>query len=106
VLLVDASRPWGNGRTLPAGPMREPVDAAARADVIVVTRADAHPESAAAVTAALRAAHPKIPVFSARHAPTTLVRSGACARNASRKARVARFRGRETPRPSKRPWPI
>jgi len=35
LLLVDASRPFGNGRLLPAGPLREPVSAAARADLVV-----------------------------------------------------------------------
>ncbi|HEX9078196.1 MAG TPA: tetraacyldisaccharide 4'-kinase, partial [Desulfuromonadaceae bacterium] len=38
LLLLDAARPFGNGRPLPAGPLREPAAAARRADLIVHTR--------------------------------------------------------------------
>ncbi len=38
ILLLDCSRPFGNGRTLPAGALREPVSAAGRADLIIFTR--------------------------------------------------------------------
>lgn len=38
ILLLDAERPFGNGHVLPAGLMREPRKAAARADLIVYTR--------------------------------------------------------------------
>jgi tetraacyldisaccharide 4'-kinase len=38
VLLVDGINPFGNGRLLPVGSLREPVNATARADVIVITK--------------------------------------------------------------------
>lgn len=38
ILLLDATRPFANGRTIPAGFLREPVDAAERADLVVYTR--------------------------------------------------------------------
>jgi len=38
VVLLDAEEPFGNFRLLPAGSLREPLDALARADIIVVTR--------------------------------------------------------------------
>ncbi|MBP7868410.1 MAG: tetraacyldisaccharide 4'-kinase [Acidobacteria bacterium] len=38
LLLVDGRRGVGNGRVLPAGPLREPLSAAARADAVLVTR--------------------------------------------------------------------
>ena len=76
VLLIDASRPFGNGWTLPAGPLRESVASAARADLIVVTRADAHPEAASDVESRMRSAAPRSAIVLARHAPTILVRSG------------------------------
>ncbi len=38
IVAVDATNPWGNGRRLPAGILREPIDSLGRADCIVVTR--------------------------------------------------------------------
>jgi tetraacyldisaccharide 4'-kinase len=38
ILLLDAGRPFGNGYTLPAGTLREPVGAAGRADLVIYTR--------------------------------------------------------------------
>lgn len=38
ILLLDSSRPFGNGWTLPAGLLREPETAADRADLIIYTR--------------------------------------------------------------------
>ncbi len=44
ILLLDYSRPFGNGLTLPAGILREPSAAVRRADLVIFTRA---PEGAA-----------------------------------------------------------
>jgi tetraacyldisaccharide 4'-kinase len=38
ILLLDCRRPFGNGKTLPAGLLREPRSAAERADIIIHTR--------------------------------------------------------------------
>ena len=38
ILLIDGDNPVGNGHLLPAGPMREPLSAIARADLIFVTK--------------------------------------------------------------------
>lgn len=38
ILLLDAARPFADGRTLPAGFLREPRSAAGRADLVVYTR--------------------------------------------------------------------
>jgi tetraacyldisaccharide 4'-kinase len=39
LVLLDAARPFGNGRLLPAGPLREPPGALGRADAVLLTRA-------------------------------------------------------------------
>jgi len=39
IVLMDAERPWGNGRLLPRGPLREPIEHLERADALVLTRA-------------------------------------------------------------------
>lgn len=46
ILLLDSDRPFGNGRTLPAGMLREPQGAADRADLIVYTRCSSCDEPA------------------------------------------------------------
>jgi len=40
VLTIDATNPWGGGKLLPAGSLREPRSGLSRADCVVVTRAD------------------------------------------------------------------
>jgi tetraacyldisaccharide 4'-kinase len=40
IVVLDASNPWGNGRLLPAGPLREPLSAFKRADAFVFSRTD------------------------------------------------------------------
>jgi len=43
ILMVDGRRRFGNGLCLPAGPLREPRSAAARADFVIVTEGPAGP---------------------------------------------------------------
>lgn len=43
LLLLDGVKRWGNGRMLPLGDLREPMEAAARAHALVVTRASRAP---------------------------------------------------------------
>jgi tetraacyldisaccharide 4'-kinase len=66
IVLARAHRPWGNGRLLPAGPLREPLSALARADLIVATGAE-HPADADAVAGAVARYAPGVPVACAAH---------------------------------------
>jgi tetraacyldisaccharide 4'-kinase len=43
IVLIDATNPWGYDRLLPRGLLREPVSSLARADLVVLTRADLCP---------------------------------------------------------------
>ncbi|MBI1738032.1 MAG: tetraacyldisaccharide 4'-kinase, partial [Acidobacteria bacterium] len=61
VVLIDATNPFGGGRLLPAGRLREPLSALARADVIVITRS----EHAPAVEATVQR-HSQAPIFYAQ----------------------------------------
>jgi tetraacyldisaccharide 4'-kinase len=49
IVLVDATNPFGGGRLLPSGRLREPRSALSRADVVVITRSDRAPAIEAAV---------------------------------------------------------
>jgi tetraacyldisaccharide 4'-kinase len=60
IVLMDASRPVGGQPLLPAGPMREPISAAARADIIVFTRAENAPGAKEAIQR-----FGKVPIFAA-----------------------------------------
>jgi len=71
VLLVDGREPFGNGRILPFGPLREPVDGVRRADAVVLTRgAGAAPPLLLRI---LERHHPSVPVFHASVAPRGFV---------------------------------
>jgi tetraacyldisaccharide 4'-kinase len=43
IVMIDAKNPFGGGRLLPAGRLREPKSALSRADVVVITRSDHAP---------------------------------------------------------------
>lgn len=75
IVMVRAADPWGNGRLLPRGPLREPVRGLARAHVVVVTGA-ATPSAAPEVMAAVSRYAPAVIVLSAQHVPTECWESG------------------------------
>lgn len=49
IVLIDATNPFGGGKLLPAGRLREPRSALSRADIVVITRTDHSPAIEAAV---------------------------------------------------------
>jgi tetraacyldisaccharide 4'-kinase len=68
IVLLNALNPFGGGRLLPAGDLREPASALARAALALVTHADqVPPERLAEIRAAVEAAHPGLPVAEAVH---------------------------------------
>ena len=72
IVLVDATAPFGNGRMIPRGPLREPVTHLRRAEVVIVTRAEVPTADVAGVVARVRAIHPGATVLTARARPTQL----------------------------------
>ncbi len=60
IVLVDATDPFGGGRVLPAGRLREPLSALRRADIVVITRSVQAPSPA--IEAILRR-HTSSPIF-------------------------------------------
>ena len=72
IVLIDATNPFGGGHLLPAGRLREPRSALARAGIIVITRSDRSP----AVEAAIRQ-DSAAPIFYARPQLKSFYRFGA-----------------------------
>jgi len=75
VVLVRAASPWGNGRLLPAGPLREPLEALARAHLIVVTGGPG-PEAFERVAGAVSRHAPGVPVIAAVNEPVLCRQAG------------------------------
>jgi tetraacyldisaccharide 4'-kinase len=76
IVMARAAAPWGNGRLLPGGPLREPLAALARAHLIVVTGARG-PDDVGEVAEAARIHAPGVPLLTARHVPTECWEAGA-----------------------------
>jgi tetraacyldisaccharide 4'-kinase len=68
LVLIDATNPFGYGRVLPRGMLREPVSGVRRADAILITRADL--ADVEPIVARVRRYNAAVPVFRcfARHA--------------------------------------
>ncbi|MBW1951114.1 MAG: tetraacyldisaccharide 4'-kinase [Deltaproteobacteria bacterium] len=75
LLLLDATLPFGNGRLLPAGPLREPTSAVSRAHALILTRAE-EGERAFKNAARLRREWAPRPVFLGRHVARRVVLPG------------------------------
>ena len=79
LVLIDATRPFGGGRLLPRGLLREPADSLRRASAVLVTRLELA-DDPAAVLADVRLSAGEVPVYESRFLATAGV--------AGRRARV------------------
>jgi tetraacyldisaccharide 4'-kinase len=107
LLLVDQTRPFGNRHLLPRGPLREPVSAIGRADVIVETRCRPKSPSAPELLHAVNRYAAQKPVFRAQLEPVienligmgktataeTFLKTAGAARTLLRGKRVFAFSG-------------
>ena len=74
LVLLDAGSPFGNGKLLPAGPLREPVATLRQADALILTRF--HKEQHAGGVAEMRRGFPDGPVFTAAIEPARIIQAG------------------------------
>jgi tetraacyldisaccharide 4'-kinase len=76
LVLIDATAPWGYGRLLPRGLLREPPRGLRRAHLIALTRCDHVNEAAKArVRWEVERLAPAVPVIETTHCPVELVNS-------------------------------
>ncbi len=77
IVAIDATCPFGYGRMLPAGLLREPVSSLARADAVVITRFDqADDAQIKRLEEAIRRVAPGVPIAKAVHKHTHAVTAG------------------------------
>jgi tetraacyldisaccharide 4'-kinase len=73
ILLLPAHQPFGSGRLLPLGHLREPIEEMRRADIILITHGERLDLSQReAVSGEIRSRVPSIPVFFSEHKPKVL----------------------------------
>jgi tetraacyldisaccharide 4'-kinase len=100
IMLIDATNPFGMGRCLPRGLLREPVKAISSADAIVITRSNAvSAQELAALSSRLTELAPNALKAAAVHRPSAVIEDGV-ARDISilRGKRVFAFCGLGNPR--------
>lgn len=74
IVTIDATSPFGFGRLLPAGLLREPVTGLRRADAVVITRCDqVSQEQLAAIERQVRQVNPDLIIATAVHAPAAVI---------------------------------
>ena len=70
IVVIDSTVPFGYGKLLPAGLLREPIDSLKRADAAVITRCDQVDEAELAkLEGKLRQVNPEIVIARSMHAP-------------------------------------
>jgi tetraacyldisaccharide 4'-kinase len=74
VVLIDATNPFGNGKTLPFGILREPLKNLRRADLIIISRADLASKSQVAALKSQISEITDCPVFAAGNKISNLVK--------------------------------
>ncbi len=72
ILLINGKDPFGEGKLLPVGRLREPVKEIKRAGIIVITKSGHSDE---ALLAEIRRHNPHAPIFKAGHEPSSLKRA-------------------------------
>jgi len=68
IVLIDALRPFGEGEIFPLGWLREPLEALARAEIIVITRSECS-RGTFDIRSAVRRYNARAPIFQARSLP-------------------------------------
>lgn len=75
--MVNAMTPWGNQQLIPLGPLREPLTALARADIVVIHHADlVSKKDVEAIASEIRKVKNSLPIFLSRLTPLYFLKAG------------------------------
>lgn len=69
IVLIDSTRPFGNGFVLPAGTLREPLSSLKRADIIILTKTDLGRDNLGRIKEKITRINPSCPIFESVHRP-------------------------------------
>jgi tetraacyldisaccharide 4'-kinase len=70
VVVIDATKPFGNGALLPRGILREPLGSLSRADIFVMTKSDFGKNNVEKIKEQLKRLNPSAPIAETIHQPT------------------------------------
>lgn len=76
IALVDSGSPFGNGRLLPRGVLRETPASLGRSDIIILTKVDRSKSGAVATEAEIKKIAPGKKILKAAHRPENLINLG------------------------------
>ncbi|KAJ8532561.1 hypothetical protein K7X08_012484 [Anisodus acutangulus] len=77
IVMVNAMIPWGNHQLIPLGPLREPLTALLRADLVVIHHADMVSEKdIEAIASEIRKVKKFLPIFLSRLMPLYFLKAG------------------------------
>ncbi|XP_059281887.1 probable tetraacyldisaccharide 4'-kinase, mitochondrial isoform X4 [Lycium ferocissimum] len=77
IVMVNAMIPWGNHQLIPLGPLREPLAALTRADIVVIHHADLVSEKDIdAIASEIRKVKKSLPIFLSTLAPLYFLKAG------------------------------
>uniref|UniRef100_M1C143 tetraacyldisaccharide 4'-kinase n=1 Tax=Solanum tuberosum TaxID=4113 RepID=M1C143_SOLTU len=77
IVMVNAMIPWGNHQLIPLGPLREPLTALTRADIVVIHHADmVSKKDVEAIASEVRKVKNSLPIFLSRLTPLYFLKAG------------------------------
>ncbi|XP_073134676.1 probable tetraacyldisaccharide 4'-kinase, mitochondrial isoform X2 [Henckelia pumila] len=77
IVMINAMMPWGNHRLVPLGPLREPLTALGRADVVIIHHADLVQEKdIKALESSVQKVKESVPIFLTEMAPLHFFKPG------------------------------
>lgn len=76
IVMVNGMMPWGNCHLVPVGPLREPLIALSRADIVVIHHANlVAKQSIEAIQSTIRNVSDSLPIFLSKMTPSNFIRA-------------------------------